>query len=169
MSKVKGSSGFTLVELLLYLGLAAVMLLAISVFLAMMLASRVKNQTVAEVQQQGSQVINLITAAIRNAEAVNAPALGAASSVLSLDAFGSINDPTVFDLASGVLQIKEGSGAVVPLTSARLTASALNFQNLSRSGTPGNIRIQFTLSYVNPAGKNEYDYSKTFYASGSLR
>jgi len=145
------------------------MLLAISVFMAMLLESRVKNQTAAEVDQQGNMVMNLITTAIRNAEGVNSPAVGASDASLSLDALAAANDPTVFDSASGVLQIAEGGSAAVPLTSARLTATALNFQNLSRPATAGNIRIQFTLTYVNSTGKSQYDYSRTFYGTASLR
>ena len=165
----RNSKGFTLIELLLYLGLAAVLLLVISIFLALILRSRVKNQTVAEVESQGVMVMNLISQAIRNAEDINLPAAGASAASLSLDAQGSGNDPTVFDLASGILRVQEGAGGSVPITSPRLTASGINFQNLSRAGTPGTVRIQFTLTNVNPAGKNEYDYSKTFYASASLR
>lgn len=161
--------GFTLVELLLYLGLAAVLLLVISVFLAMLLQSRVKNQTVAEVEGQGAMVMNLITQTIRNAEGINSPAAGASAASLSLDAAGVSNDPTVFDLSSGTLRIQEGAAAPVALTSSQVTASSLSFQNLSRAGTPGTVRVQFTLSYINPSGRNQYNYSKTFYASASLR
>lgn len=162
-------SGFTLIELLLYLGLAAILLLVISIFLALILRSRVKNQTVAEVESQGVMVMNLITQTIRNAESINSPADGASAASLSVDAAGVSNDPTVFDLSSAALRVQEGAGAAVSLTSSRLSVSALNFQNLSRTGTPGTVRVQFTLTHSNPAGKNEYDYSKIFYGSASLR
>lgn len=160
---------FTLIELLLYLGLAAIMLLVVSIFLALLLQSRIKNQTVAEVEGQGAMVMNLFTQTIRNAEGINSPAAGANAASLSLDAMGVSNDPTVFDLFSAVLRVQEGAGTAVPVTSSRLTASGLNFQNLSRAGTPGTVRVQFTLTHLNPSGKNEYDYSKTFYGSASLR
>ncbi len=165
----KSQAGFTLIELLLYLGLAAVLLLVISIFLALILRSRVKNQTVSEVESQGAMVMNLVMQTIRNAESINSPALGASAASLSLDAAGAGNDPTVFDLASGILRIQEGAGSAVPITSSRLTATGINFQNLSRAATPGTVRVQFTLTHLNPSAKNEYDYSKTFYGSASLR
>lgn len=174
MPKVNGQrsniqGGFTLVELLLYVSIASVMLLVISVFLSTLLESRIKNQTIAEVEGQGIQVMQMITQTARNAEAITSPALGASASSLTLDVITAGSDPTIFDLASGVIRIKEGAGSAVALTNSRVTASALTFQNFSRTSTPGTIRIMFTLTYVNSSGRNEYTYSKTFYGSASLR
>jgi len=165
----QASNGFTLIELLLYVSIASVMMLVISIFLSTMLESRVKNQTIAEVEQQGSQVMQVIMQTARNAEAITSPAVGASASALTLDVVTVANDPTVFNLLSGAIRITEGAGSAVPLTNSRVTASALTFQNLSRASTPGTIRITFTLSHVNTSGRNEYNYSKTFYGSASLR
>lgn len=162
-------SGFTLIELLLYMAISGVILLIISLFLQTLLESRIKNQTIAEVEQQGLQVMQLITQTVRNADTINSPVTGASAATFSINTYTAGNNPTVFDLSSGVIRIKEGAGAVVSLTNSRITVSALNFQNLSRASTPGTIRISFTLTHNNPAGRNEYNFSKTFYGSASLR
>jgi type II secretory pathway pseudopilin PulG len=60
------------------------------------------------------------------------------------------------------VQMKEGTGALVPLTSNKVQVSGLTFKNLSRTSTPGAVQVSFTLSRVNPNGRNEYDYQKTF-------
>ncbi|MCR4328495.1 MAG: prepilin-type N-terminal cleavage/methylation domain-containing protein [Patescibacteria group bacterium] len=161
--------GFTLIELLLYVAVASVLLSAISTFFFILLESRVKNQTIAEVEQQGMRVMQMITRASRNAEAITSPSQGASAASLILDVITVADDPTVFDLSGGVLRIKEGSGSVIPLTNSRVTASSLSFFNLSRASTPGAISIQFTLTHANPAGRNEYNFSETFYGSASLR
>lgn len=70
---------------------------------------------------------------------------------------------------SSALQIKEGTGSVVPLTNNKVQVSGLTFKNLTRSGTPGIVQISFTISRVNLGGRNEYDYQKTFTASAALR
>jgi len=145
------------------------MLLAVSVFLAMLLQSRIKNQTIAEVEQQGMQIIQIITQTIRNAEAITAPAQGTSASSLTLDVITSVNDPTVFDLSNGTIRIIEGAEPAIALTNFRITASGLIFSNLSRATTPGTIRIQFTLAHANPSGLNEYNFSKTFTGSATLR
>jgi len=161
--------GFTLIELILYVALAAAMILSVSVFLSAMLQSRVRNQTVSEVEGQGIQVMQRILQAVRSSEAVNSPEAGLSDSSLSLDVLTSVLDPTVFDISLGSIRMQEGSEDPIPLTSSRVIVTDLIFRNLSRSGTPGIIRVQFTLTHLNQEGRYEYDYSKVFGGSGVLR
>jgi len=162
-------SGFTLIELLLYVAISGIILLVISLFLQTLLESRIKNQTIAEVEQQGIQVMQIITQTVRNADVLNSPTIGAGATSLSVNTYTAGNNPTIFDLSGGVIRVTEGASSAVELTNSRIIASVLNFQNRSRSGTPGIIRISFTLTHINPSGRNEYNFSKTFYASASLR
>ena len=168
-NSIKNQKGFTLVELLLYVAISSVMLLVISLFLSTLLQSRVKNQTIAEVEQQGIQIMQIITQTLRNGATINSPIVGSSAASLSVDTYNVVNNPTIFDLSLGVIRIKEGATAVVSLTNSRVTASALNFQNLSRASTPGTIRISFTITSVNSSGRNEYNFTKTFTGSGTLR
>lgn len=163
------TSGFTLIEILLSLGISGVILLASSVLLATLLQARVKSQTMAEVEGQGAQVMNSITQTIRNAETLNSPLIGTSAAMLSVDTSTAGNNPTVFNVDSGVVQMKEGAAPVVPLTNGRVTVSSLTFQNFARVGTPGGIRVQMTLTAVNSSGRNEYSFTQTFIGSASLR
>jgi len=167
MSKYQKS--FTLIELLLYVSIIGTVIFSVVGFLFLLMQSRVKNQTIAEVEQQGLQVMQLVTQTARNAETITAPAPGASASSLTLDVATVADDPTIFDLASGAIRIQEGADSAVALVNSRVIASALSFQNLSRASTPGTVRIQFTLTHVNPAGRNEYSYNKTFYGTATLR
>lgn len=166
---MKNNRGFTLIELLLYISIASIIVFTTASMLRFTLELRVKNQTIAEVEQEGTQLMQLITQTIRNATAVNSPSLGNSATSLSLEVIDSASNPTVFDLSSGAVRITEGTGVATNLTSSRVTVSNLNFQNLSRSGTPNTIRISFTLTYINTSGRNEYDFSQNFYGSASLR
>jgi len=161
--------GFTLIELLLYVALSAILLLSISIFLSTLLESRIKNQVIAEVEQQGMQVMQIVVQTVRNADTINSPATGVSAASLSINTIVSGNNPTVFDLSGGAIRITEGAGSAIVLTNSRLTASGLTFSNLSRASTPGIVRIQFTLTAVNSTERNEYNYAKTFYGSASLR
>lgn len=67
-------AGFTLLELLLYVSISAVLLLSTVEFLDALLRSRVKNMVIAEVEQQGAQVLQQVTQAVRNSEAITTPA-----------------------------------------------------------------------------------------------
>ena len=167
--KLQTNAGFTLIELLLYVGIASIILLITSLFLSTLLQSRIKNQTIAEVEQQGLQVMQIITQTARNAESITAPLIGASASSLTLDVLTDASDLTIFDLSESTIRITEGASSAIPLTNSRVTASGITFQNLSRASTPGTIRIQFTLTHINPDDRNEYNFSKTFTGSATLR
>lgn len=166
---MKNNRGFTLIELLLYISIASIIVFTTASLLRFTLESRVKNQTIAEVEQQGSQVMQLITQTIRLAKAINSPTLGNSASSLSLEVEDEASNPTVFDLSTGAIRIKEGIGIAVNLTSSKVSVSNLNFQNLSRANTPNTIKVSFTITYINSSGRNEYDFTKTFYGSANLR
>lgn len=161
-------SGFTLVELMLYVAMTALMMLFLFSFLQFLVESRVKNQAIAEVEQQALQISQMINQTIRNAVSINSPAQGANATSLSLVVLTGASSPTIFDLSANAIRIKEGAGANVDLTNSEVQASGLVFYNLSRSSTPGNIRWHFTLSYVNPNNRQEYNFTKTFFGAATL-
>ena len=162
-------AGFTLIELMLYVVIAAAMLGSIAFFLALDLQSQIKYQVISEVEQQAAIVLNLMTQAIRNAESINLPVQGSNDSSLSLDVVDVLDDPTVFSLSNNIIYISEGAQSSLALTSDQVQITNLAFYNLSKTGTPGNIRIVMAVSYHNPQNRQEFDYSKTFYATASLR
>lgn len=161
--------GFTLIELLLYVSIISVMLLVFSQFLSLLFQSRIKNQAILEVESQGTQIVTQISQIIRSADNINSPSAGSTASSASIDVYNASKDPTLFDLSSGTIRIKEGAGSYISLNNSKVTASSLTFKNLSRTGTPGIMTFQFTLTFLNPSLRNEYDYSKTYYGSASLR
>lgn len=163
------SRGFTLIEMILAVVVYGTLVLSISALLFLLLGARAKAHVAAEVEQSGIQVMHQMTQALRNAEAVTSPSAGSSSSTLTLEMYNAAVDPTVFDVSSSVLRVSEGSGSAVPLTTDLVTVSDLTFQNVSGSGTPGTVRVSFTLTAVNASGRQEYTYAKIFYASGTLR
>lgn len=163
------NKGFTLVELLLYIGILFTVILSISIMYALVLQVRVKNQTVSEVEGQGTMMMQIITQTLRNSVSITLPAIGSSSASLTLTVVDPAKNPTVFDLSDTALRIKEGSASAVTLTSSAVTVSNLSFQNLSATGSIGTIRTQFTVTAVNNSGRNEYDFTKTTTDSASLR
>lgn len=164
--------GFTLIELLLYTAIVSTLLIAITGFFAITAESRIKNQSISEVNQQGAAIMDVITQAVRNASSVTTPTPGATAGSLTLAMPASGINPTVFDLSGGSpsnLQIKEGVGAVLPLTNSKVTVSGLSFKNLTRPGTPGVVQISFTVARNSQSTKNEYDYQRTFTSTAALR
>lgn len=164
-------SGFTLIELILYVGLLSSMMLVLSLFFSIAVSVRIKNQTVSEVEQQGLQVMQIMSQTIRNASSVNSPLPGLSSSTLSLSLATSSDISSVFFATSSILYMREGVASSVSLTNNKVAISGLLFSALSVSSstTPGTVRIVFSLSHLNPSGRNEYDYTKTFYTTAALR
>lgn len=162
------SKGFTLVELLVYVSTSGIVILIIISVLFMLMQSKSKSNAISEVEQQGNFAMDTILQSVRNAETINSPVQGASSAVFELDVVDSLADPTTYDLNSGKIRITEGVTTPVDLTSAELTITNLNFQNLSRNNTPGNVRISFTIT-KEANGRGSYFYEKTFYSSASLR
>lgn len=167
---LKSNSGYTLMELILYISLFSIMIAGISISFSLFFDSKIKNQTITEVDQEGAQVLEIITQTIRNANNVNSPIIGSSDGTLSLGVDNIVLNPTIFSLSGGEIKVTEGLNPEISLTNnLRVVASDLLFENLSRNLTPDIISISFTLTHLNPNGRNEYDYSKTFYGSASLR
>lgn len=326
MTRTTQHTGFTLIELLLYISIVGSLLIAVSLFFATTADARIKSQSIAEVNQQGTLAMDYILQTIRNADAINTPATGASASSLSLAVPTASLSPTIFDAsasstmgynqdggstdsnnsdsinatkftagssgtvttlyafvgptisaspnnlaqmaiysgtsspttllassasialtgnswnafpissvnitsgqtywlayntngstsgannlryhsgtagqsmftdqtfgtwpnswsgtgqavefsmyapiqsgAASALQVKEGTGAIVPLTNNKVQISGLTFKNLTRSGTPGIVQVSFTLSRASSSGRSEYTYQKTFTSSAALR
>lgn len=167
--KQRRGSGFTLIELILYVGIASTMLLLVSLFVGTVLEARVKAQATMEVNEQGRAALARILQTTRNAEAVLSPIAETSNATLSLDTYAAAAEPTVVDISSNALRIREGSGNPVALTNSRAHISAFFAENLSRPGTPGTIRVQFTITHVNPSGRAEYDVQQIFTGSATLR
>lgn len=92
------SSGYTLIELLLYIAMIGALLTGVTMFFGTTLDARVKNQSISEVDQQGAQIMELITQTIRNADSVTTPAAGASGSTLTLAVPTPAASPTIFNM-----------------------------------------------------------------------
>lgn len=166
---LKNKRGLTLIEMLLYVSISSTMLVALVGALSVVLESRVRNNVSAEVDQQGLQVMQMITQTLRNADSVNSPTSGTSAASVSVKTFLTNTDPTIFSESGGVLYITEGTSTPIALTNSHVTVSELLFQNLSRTGTSGIIRISFKIDYSSDSTKNEYVYSKNFVSSVTIR
>lgn len=161
--------GYTLIELLLYVSIAGSLLLAVSLFLGLSTDARIKNQSMSEVNQQGTAAMELITQTVRNADTIASPAAATTGTQLSVNVPTASLSPTVFSLSGTTLQIKEGSASAIPLTNNKVEVSSLSIKNLTRSSTPGSVQISFTVSRANTSGRNEYSYQRTFTTTVSVR
>ncbi|MEO6729459.1 MAG: hypothetical protein ABIM99_06075 [Candidatus Dojkabacteria bacterium] len=169
MKETTTFNAFSLVETLLYIAIMSTVVVALVSFLSVNQNTAARNQTVNEVEQQGAQIMQLITQTIRNSSSISGPAVGTPGSTLTLVVSDGTKSPTIFDLSSGAIRIKEGSGTAFNISSNRITASALTFTNLKPGSQKDSIKIQFTLSYNNPGAKQIFNYTQTFNSTADGR
>jgi Tfp pilus assembly protein PilW len=161
--------GYTLIELLLYVAIVGVLLTSVVGFFGLVASSRVKNQTISEVNDQGAYAMDYIAQTVRNATSISSPVAGVSDSQLTVVVPTGSLSPTVFSLSGATLQVKEGAAAAVALTGSKIQVTSLTVKNLTRSGTSGIVQISMTLSLINTSGRNEYDYQRTFTTSVAVR
>ena len=156
--------------MILYVAISSVVLLSLSLFLTSLLGSRVKSQSISDVNDQGLQVMQMITHTIRNARSIDFPVIGATSTSLSVTVTDPLLSPTVFDIASGTIRIKEGSNAPISLTNSHVAVSSFIFQNISSlSSLDRIVRVSFTVDHINNNNRNENSFTKSFSGSATLR
>jgi Tfp pilus assembly protein PilW len=65
--------GFTLIEFIIYIALAGSLLTVIAVMLFYLIRGQAKNQVIANVEQEGNQVMSVMTQTIRNSNGIISP------------------------------------------------------------------------------------------------
>jgi prepilin-type N-terminal cleavage/methylation domain-containing protein len=167
------AKGFSLIEVIIYIAVIGLAVVAIASFSFSIANSTSKNYVVQEVQGNTRTALNIITQRILAAEAVNtgSSTFGTDPGVLSLQMADAAKNPTVLNLTAddGVLQITEGASAAVALTTDEVNVTNLVFTNLTPSGARENIRIQMTIEFNNPSGDKEFEYSQSITTSITLR
>ncbi len=160
--------GFTLIELLLYVAVVGALLSVIVSFFGLVVEARVKGQTINEVNDQGTALMDTITQTIRNATSITTPAAAGSGASLTLVVPTGSLSPTIFDVSSGTARIKEGAAAAISLTNSDVQITSITFKNVTISGTSGSVQVSFTISRLNPGNRNEYDYQQTFTSTAEI-
>lgn len=165
--------GFSLIELMLYIAILAGIVTSLVVFSISISNSRNKNYVAQEVHANGRVALDLVAQRIMASTGVNtgSSTFGTDPGVLSLIMADGGKNPTVIDLDSndGVLRIKEGVSAAVPITSSEVKIMNLVFTDLTSTGNRGNIRIEMTVDYDNSSGDPVFEYTKSWQTAVSLR
>lgn len=169
--KIVSSSGMTLIEVLLYLSLLSVMVIAVSSFMSLSLQARVKGQTIGEVEQSSSQAMDIILDSIRSSKSITAPTRGNNTTSLNLVMPG-LSQTIDFRLTSGKIEMQKNGGGYSAITFDKLAITSLLFANKTKSssdGAPASITVSFTSDYINNTGRNEYTFGKNFQGTASQK
>ncbi|HSE29333.1 MAG TPA: hypothetical protein VLA77_01985 [Candidatus Saccharimonadales bacterium] len=160
-------SGFTFIEVILYVGLVSILVLSAVIFGWDAIYTSSKSQTQQKLSNSLRFASSRIELEIRAASAINS-VTPTSVSLASLDA---ARNPTVIDLSSGRVRIGWGSSAPCPATNpCNLTPqdvnATLSFENLSH-GNSNNIK--FTIGGELTGDRSEFKASQTLTSASEVR
>jgi len=157
--------GFTLIELLIYLAIFAVISVVTVDLFVTVAKGYSQSEAAGEVQQNLRYSMERISGTIRAATGVNS----ASGSTLDLAMPNPAQNPTIFDLSSGVLRIKEGSGIAKAITSDKVIVDSLTFTAINNpSPAKATVQVNISMSYNNQ-GNPDYTFSASNRTTVSLR
>jgi len=165
--KKGNKSGFTLVELVIYIAIFATILLLIIGFLWMIVLGNIKETAYEEVQQNGRFAITKMTQEIKKATGIDIPTPGNSANALILRMADS--SLTSFDISGGKLRMTKGINSYYLTTDqVIINNNSLQFTNNSYPNTPGIIQVKMEINHTNPGNRREYQASVDLESSVSL-
>lgn len=157
------SQGTTLIEVLMYVGIVALISTTLIQFALTAITNSTKSSTQEEVSSVGRAISRRIQSEIRNATDI----VSISSTQISL----SSSNPTVIAYTGGNVTIQQGAGSPVNLNSANTTIPTFSFTDYSSTdGKTKHIRFEFTIqASYGSSTKQEYTDSLSFDSSAELR
>lgn len=155
-----------MVELLIFLAILAIVIaVALPIFFSAT-ENRILQQTVAIVEQNGTQILQNAALHIRNAERITSPARGQTGSVLVLQTSSGATDPTIIGISSGTLVLIERAAKQI-VSSPQVAIQKFTVRNTSVSDSRPSVQISFTLSRTIRL-QQPHSYIRAFETSVSL-
>ncbi len=139
----KRSLGFTLIELIIYMGLLTLLLTVMSGLFVSIIDLQLESQAGSSVDQDGRYLIARLSYDIQRADSITIPAsLGQQTNNLQI-VIGGIN--YTYTLNSGVLQLSNNFGTD-SLNSTNSAVSNVTFLRLGNLNGKNSIQMNFTVS-----------------------
>ena len=157
---MKNKKGYTLIELIIFMGMFSVLLMVFSQIFAVIIDTRLESESTSVVAQDGHYLLNRLTYDISRASAINTPSsLGSPSPTLDLT-INSVNN--LYSLQNGDLQLTI-AGTSYQLNNADTTISNLNFLRIGNGDGRDTIQFGYTVtSNIQEAnGSETKDYQTT--------
>ena len=171
--KLNNQSGFTFIELIIYLAIVGSILTSMVLFSLRILDTRTKTGTIQQVQANTRTAVDFISRQIRSSENINvgASTFNSDPGVLSLQMADSAVNPTVFQLDQddGTLTVTQGANPTQNITDQNINVTNLVFTNLTGSNPRENVQIEITIEYNNPENSSIYDASETIMTNVTIR
>jgi type II secretory pathway pseudopilin PulG len=167
MINLKNNRGSTLVELLIYIAIVAVVVSSLLYFGVSIFSYRNKSFAEQEVQANVRVALREISRLVRSASSTDDII---DPGQLSLRMSDITKDPTVISTTiDQILQVQEKAQLARTITSKNVKVTKLKFTNLSGKSDIANIKIEMTIAYNNLSNDINYNYSEDVETAVSLR
>ncbi len=160
MKKIQ-SRGFTVIELVLYIGLLTIFLVVLTEIFVSVLDVQLESEATSHVTQDGRYIMSRLFYDVSRSQVILSPAApGSTSSTLQLSIGGAIYSYSVG--TNGMLTATDASGSV-PLNGFDTTISNVLFTRLGNSGGKNTITANFTVSsrVTRPQGSESTPFQVT--------
>lgn len=163
--------GFTLIELMLYVGLVALFAGLIGAFVPIFLSERVVSQSMTDVYSQARYVASVVSDHVRDATDITFPATSTASTTLIVSTTDVATDPTTIFLDSGRIYISEAGSASVPLTDTNVVVNQFEVVNYSATGPADTVTVFLEIgrNATSTFQAEIYEYTRSFKFTVSRR
>lgn len=107
MTAQRSRAGFTLIEVIIFMAIFSMVLVVMLPLLFSATESRLRQQTIALVENNGMQIVQNLTRRARNAERILQPVAGSTGAVLALQHGSGGLHPIIFGIQTGSLIVIE--------------------------------------------------------------
>lgn len=138
-------NGFTLVEMLIYMGLLSIFLVTLTDIFVSVLDIKAESEATSSVEQDGRFIIERLSYDVSRASSVTQPAsIGASGNTLSL-VIGGVTYS--YSISSNNLQLTNDLG-INNLNSSESQIPSVTFQRIGNSGGKDTIKVTFVVNSV---------------------
>lgn len=132
--------GFSLIELLIYMGIFSILLISLLQFFGSILSVKFESEATSSVTEDGRYILARLSYDMRKATTVVTPTLGAQGPILHIS--GNSTDYT-YEISGDNLQITNNTTLTIdPLNSANTSVSSINFKQLGNTSPGSKKTIQ---------------------------
>lgn len=141
---MRSREGFTLIEILIYIGLITVITGSFIASSYQIIDSKGRVQGQLELTENKKFLVEKLKWVLASNQAINSPTSGNSGASLSVNKLNYGSNPLVVDLSANQIRLTLGAGQPVPITNSQVSISSLTFTNQNLSGRSV-IRIQATM------------------------
>lgn len=163
MIKNNLQTGFTLVEVILYVAIVASFISVLSFFFLSIQTTNFKQDAIRTVEDQAKIINQELERLVFNATDINIPTLQNSGDTLSLDMIINNVDPTIITLDGDNLTIKQGTDPAESINTDDIIVSNLEFIHIGDDGFK-TLQYSYQLDFDNgeiQSGNYQRNYSGT--------